>query len=129
MSMNKQNRILLYTDESRMWSLKLVGTTGQAIHSILFAYLFYVPIFERSFKITANDTKDLTKTTIAQKNAYMRKFDQHSIDPNVFYTALTKHSTILNPIWKGKISIIGASSYFHSVVIPKFYHDRASRNF
>ena len=59
----------------------------------------------------------------------MRKFDQRHIDPNVFYTAFMKHSTILNPIWNGKIRIIGANSYFHSVVVPKFYHDRGSTNF
>ena len=28
-----------------------------------------------------------------------------------------------------KIRIIGANSYFYSVVVPKFYHDRASTNF
>ena len=56
-----------------MWSLKLVGTTVQAIHSLTFAYLFYVPIFERSFKITINDTKYLTKITIAQKKCLHEK--------------------------------------------------------
>ena len=129
MLMNKQNRKLLCTDESRMWSLKLVGTTVQAIHHLTFAYLFYAPIFERSFKISTNDAKDWTKITIAQKNAYMRKLDQRHIDPNVFYTALKKHNTILNPIWNRKIRIISANSYFYSVVVPKLYHDRASTNF
>ena len=129
MSIDKQNRKWLCTDESRTWSLKLADTTVQAIHSLTFAYLFYVPIFERSFKITINDTKDLTKIKIAQKNVYMIKFDQRSIDPNVFYTALMKLNTILNPIWNGKIRIIGASFYLYSVVVLKFYHDRASINF
>ena len=59
----------------------------------------------------------------------MRKFDQLKIDSNVFHTALMKHNTILNPIWNGKIRIIGANSYFYSIVVPKFYHDRASTNF
>ena len=81
-----------------MWSLKLVGTTAQAIHSLTFVYLFYIPIFERNFKITTNYTKDLTKITIAQKDTYMRKFDQLRIDSNIFYTVLMKHITILNPI-------------------------------
>ena len=54
MSMNEQNRKLLCTDESRMWFLKLVGTTVQAIHSLMFAYLFYIPISELSFKITTS---------------------------------------------------------------------------
>ena len=84
MSMNKQNKKLLYTHESRMCYLKLVGTTVQAIHSLIFAYLFYVPILKRSVKISTNYTKDLTKITIAQKNASMRKFYQHHIDPNNF---------------------------------------------
>ena len=66
-SMDKHNRKLLCTDESRMWSLKLVGTTVQAIHSLTFAYFFYVPIFEQSFKISTNNTKDLTKIRIAPK--------------------------------------------------------------
>ena len=48
--MDKRNRKLLCTNESRMWSLKLVGATVQAIHSLTFAYLPYVPIFERSLK-------------------------------------------------------------------------------
>ena len=129
MSMDKQNRKLLCTDESRMWSLKLVGTTVQVIHSLTFAYLLFVPTFERSFKITTNDIKDLTKITIAQKNPYMRRFDQRSIDPNVFYTALMKHNTILNPIWNGKIRTIGANLYFYSFAVSKFYHDSASTNF
>ena len=59
----------------------------------------------------------------------MRKFDQRDIDPNVFYTGLMKHSTILNPIWNEKIRIICANSYFNTAVVPKFYHDRASTNF
>ena len=59
----------------------------------------------------------------------MRKFDQRHVDPNVFYTALMKHNTIVNPIWSGIIRIIGANSYFYSVVVPKFYHDRADKNF
>ena len=68
-----------------MWSLKLVGTTVQAILSLTFAYFFYVPIFERSFKISTNNTNDLTKIRIAQKkNAYMRKFGQRHIDANIF---------------------------------------------
>ena len=112
-----------------MWSLKLVGTTVQAIHSLTFVYLFYIPIYEWSFKISTNDTKDLTKIAIAQKNVYMRKFDQCHIDQNVLYTALMKHNTILNPIWNEKIRIIGANSYFYSVVVPEFYNDRASTNF
>ena len=118
MLMGKHNRKLLCTDESRVWSLKLVGTTVQAMHSLTFAYLYYVPIFEWSFEITTNDIKDLTKITVAQKNAYMRKFDQLRIDSNVFHTALMKHNTILNPIWNGKIRIIGANSYFYSIVVP-----------
>ena len=129
MSMGKHNRKLLRTDDSRIWSLKLVGTTVQAIHSLIFACLFYVPTFKRSFKMTTYDTKDLPKITIAQKNANMRKFDQLRIDSNVFSTALMKHHVILNPIWNRKIRIIGANSYFYSVVVPKFYHDRASTNF
>ena len=40
-----------------------------------------------------------------------------------------KHNTILNPIWNGKIRIIGANSYFYSALVPKFYCDRASTNF
>ena len=44
--MGKHNRKLLCTDESRVWSLKLVGTTVQAMHSLTFVYLYYVPIFE-----------------------------------------------------------------------------------
>ena len=59
----------------------------------------------------------------------MRKFDQHHIDQNVFYTVLMKRNTILNSIWNGKIRIIGTNSFFYSVVVPKFYHDRASINF
>ena len=54
-------------DESMIWPLKLVGITVQAIQSLIFAYLFYVPNFERRFKIITNDTKDLTKKTIVQK--------------------------------------------------------------
>ena len=50
-----------------IWPLKLVGITVQAIQSLIFAYLFYVPNFERRFKIITNDTKDLTKKTIVQK--------------------------------------------------------------
>ena len=73
MSMDKHNRKLLCTDESRMWSLKLVGTTVQVVHSLTFAYLFYVPIFERSFKISTNGTMDLTKITIAQKKCLHEK--------------------------------------------------------
>ena len=67
-----------------MCYLKLVGTTVQAIHSLTFAYLFYVPILKRSVKISTNYTKDLTKITIAQKNACLRKFYQRHIDPNNF---------------------------------------------
>ena len=59
--------------ESMVWSLKLVGITVQAIHSLTFAYLFYVSNFEQRFKIITNDTKDLIKIMIVQKNAYMRK--------------------------------------------------------
>ena len=40
-----------------------------------------------------------------------------------------KRNTILNAIWNEKIRIIGANSYFYSVVVPKFYRDRASTNF
>ena len=40
-----------------------------------------------------------------------------------------KHNTILNAIWNEKIRVIDTNSYFYSVVVPKFYHDRASTNF
>ena len=40
-----------------------------------------------------------------------------------------KHNTILNAIWNEKTRVIDTNSYFYSVVVPKFYHDRASTNF
>ena len=96
--MGKSTRKKLFLDESRIGNFT-TNTMQRAHHrSYTFEYFLHDDIVETYFGINyINQSKDLTGTTIPQKNLYMRYFDATSRSSASFYTGLVQQWTVLQP--------------------------------
>ena len=84
--MGRETRKKPFRDESKMWSFTIYTIDMTKFKGIIYRYFWFDDVAEEYFGISStNSYKDLTETTIAERNHYMRWFGKKSKDGMLLY--------------------------------------------
>ena len=105
--MGKETRKKLFRDESTIRSFTTNTINMKKFKGIIYRYFWFDNVVEEYFSVSsANPYKDLTNTTISEKNKYIRWFGRKKVDNAPLYQGKLQRWTCFHPDFNKKNNVL-----------------------